>query len=535
VSEDAVLEDVDRIAEADGPSAHGADSAVSRLEQERDLYLGLLELNAEADREAFLARALALIAGVVGAKQGYIELFAPDGCDASRYHAAGFSGGEVERIRALVSRGVIAHAVATGNVVRTPAAFLDPRFRDRESVQRTKLDAVLCAPIGSDPPVGVLYLQGQARSRTFGDGEARQIERFARLLAPIAGDRFLERADTQVDPTAPFRQRMKLDGLVGQSPALADLLRELELVSRLNVGILITGETGTGKSQIAQTIHQNSPRASRPFIALNCAAIPDNLLESELFGARKGAHSTATRDLEGKVAAAAGGTLMLDEIGELPITAQAKLLQFLQSKEYFALGDAHPTKADVRIIAATNANLGEAVRERRFREDLLFRLSVVAIRVPTLSERRVDVPLLARFFCEKAVESHGLPRVELSPSALRSVAAAEWRGNVRQLAHAVEAAVIRAAAQGSGQIQSQHLFKELGETTPASASGHSTPTDAPHGTFQEETRRFQGELLTRALEAVDWNVAAAAQRLDLTRGYVYSLIKALGLARERSG
>jgi Nif-specific regulatory protein len=518
-----------------------SDSQISRLEQERDLYLGLLDLNAETDREAFVVRALALITDVVGAKQGYIELFSSDGNEASWYHATGFSGGEVERIRTLVSRGVIAHAVATGNVVRTPAAFLDPRFRDRESVQRTKLDAVLCAPIGIDLPVGVLYLQGQAQSRTFGDEEARQIERFARLLAPIAGDRFLERTEPHGDATLPYRRRMKLEGLVGKSSAMAELFQELELVARLNVGVLICGETGTGKSQVAHAIHKNSPRESSPFVALNCAAIPENLLESELFGARKGAHSTATRDLEGKVAAAHGGTLLLDEIGELPITAQAKLLQFLQSKEYFVLGDSHPKKADVRIIAATNVNLTEAVRERRFREDLLFRLNVVTIRVPSLSERRSDLPVLAQYFCSKAIETHGLSHVELSPSALRSIGAADWRGNVRQLAHIVEVGAIRAAGQGARQIESAHLFKESAE--PGQATNRdggrdgdraSADPDVPHGTFQEETRQFQKEFLARALKAADWNVATAARRLDLTRGHVYALIKALGLTRERS-
>ena len=522
------------------------DPQISRLEQERDLYLGLLDLNVETDREAFLARALALITNVVGAKQGYIELFSSDGNDASWYHATGFSGVEVERIRALVSRGVIAHAVATGNVVRTPAAFLDPRFRDRESVQRAKLDAVLCAPIGADVPVGVLYLQGQAQSRTFGDQEAQQIERFARLLAPIAGERFLERSEPQRDATLPYRRRMKLEGLVGKSPALAELFQEIELVARLGVAVLITGETGTGKSQVAHAIHKNSPRENQPFVALNCAAIPENLLESELFGARRGAHSTATRDQEGKVAAADGGTLLLDEIGELPVSAQAKLLQFLQSKEYFVLGDPHPKKADVRIIAATNVNLGEAVRERRFREDLLFRLNVVSIRVPSLSERRTDLPVLAQYFCDKAVETHGLSRVELSPSALRAIAAAEWRGHVRQLAHAVEAGAIRASGQGVSQIQSSHLFKEVveaGQSACPSASGNghghaglaATETALAHGTFQEETRQFQKEFLARALKAADWNVATAARRLDLTRGHVYALIKALGVTRERAG
>jgi Nif-specific regulatory protein len=506
---------------------------LTRVAQERDLYLGLLDLNAETDREAFLARALALIVGAVGARQGYLELFSSDGNEASWYHATGFSGDEVEHIRTLVSRGVIAHAVATGTVVRTQAAFLDPRFRDRESVQRSKVDAVLCAPIGRDPPVGVLYLQGQTEPHAFTDEEALRVENFARRLAPIAGLRFQEQTAPQSDPTASYRRRMKLQGLIGRSPALAELFQEIEPVARLNVGVLLTGENGTGKGVIAQIIHNNSPRANGPFMVVNCAAIPENLIESELFGARRGAFSSATRDIEGKVSAANGGTLLLDEIGDMPITSQQKLLGFLQTKEYSPLGEAQSRKADVRIIAATNVDLVEAVREKRFREDLLFRLNIVSIRVPSLAERRVDLPSLAIFFCEKAQKTHNLPRVELSPDALRSIAAAEWRGNVRQLEHAVEAATIRSAAQGLTQIQSSHLFRDGPEGSNGSETTPGPAQSSEHGTFQGETRKFQKQLLERALKSADWNVATAARHLDITRGHVYALIKAFGLARER--
>jgi Nif-specific regulatory protein len=505
------------------------DARESRLEQERDLYLGLLDLNAETDREAFLSRALSLVVGAVGAKQGYLELFGSGGDDASWYQATGLSGDEVERIRTLVSRGVISHAVATGTVVRTPAAFLDPRFRDRESVQRSKLEAVICAPIGSDPPVGVLYLQGQSHPDTFGDEAAERVEKFARLLAPIAGTRFYESPPSGSDPTAPYRRRMKLHGLVGQSPALAALFQELEPVARLNVGVLLTGATGTGKTLVAKAIHDNSPRAKGPFIAVNCANIHEELFEQEFFGAKKGAHSTAVRDVEGKVGAADGGTLFLDEVAELSLSAQAKLLQFLQTKEYFQLNDTHTRKADVRVIAATHVDLDAAVRERRFREDLLFRLNVMSVRLPSLSERRADLPLLAVHFCQKAIETHGLPRVELSPDALRSIAAADWQGNVRQLEHVVQQGAIRAAAQSSSQIQSSHLYRQNSQA-PAIVE-EPRPPDAPHGTFQDETREFQRELLRRSLEASDWNVPTTARRLDLTRGHVYALIKAFGLTR----
>ena len=505
----------------------------TRIAQERDLYLGLLDLNGETDREAFLARALALIVGTVGARQGYLELFSSDGNDASWYHATGFSGDEVERIRTLVSRGVIAHAVATGTVVRTQSLFLDPRFRDRESVQRSKADAVLCAPIGRDPPVGVLYLQGQTEPHAFSDEEALRVENFARRLAPIAGIRFQEQTAPQADRTAPYRKRMKLSGLVGSGPALAKLFQDLDSVARLNVSVLLTGENGTGKSVVAAAIHANSPRVSAPFIAVNCAAIPENLIESELFGAKKGAFTDAMRDIEGKVSAANGGTLLLDEIGDLPMKAQGSLLQFLQTKEYSALGEPRLRKVDVRVIAATNVDLEEAVREKRFREDLLFRLNVVSIRVPSLAERREDLPQLALYFCDRAIKAHDLPRVELSPDALRSIAAAEWRGNVRQLENAVVAAAIRASGQGLTQIQSSHLFREPADATNGRGAVPEPAPNAEHGTFQEETRHFQKTLLARALKAADWNVATAARQLDITRGHVYALIKAFGLTRER--
>lgn len=504
-----------------------------QVQQERDLYLALLGLNAETDPKAFLEAVLALVVGAVGAKQGYLELFGPDGADVAWHHATGFSGDEVERIRAVVSRGVIAEAVATGNIVLTPAAYLDPRFNARESVQRSRLDIVLCAPIGADPPIGVLYLQGHADPAGFSEPHAQCVEQLTKLIEPIASEHLRRQSEREPDPTLQYRKRLRVADFVGRSPALAELLQEIESAARLEATVLITGETGTGKSQVAAAIHKNSKRESRPFVVVNCAAIPENLLESELFGARKGAFSTAVRDIEGKVAAARGGTLLLDEIGELPPGAQAKLLQFLQTKEYYPLGESQPRKADVRILAATNLNLAEAVREKRFRDDLLYRLDVVSIRVPSLSERREDVPLLARHFCARAVEVHNLPNVELSPAALRAIAVADWRGNVRQLEHAIERAAIRAAGQNLRQIQVRELFRDSLEMRKVDAGSALWAPGAAHATFQEETRRFQRELLQRALDAVDWNVAVAAKHLDLTRGHVYALIKEFGLSRAR--
>jgi Nif-specific regulatory protein len=251
------------------------------------------------------------------------------------------------------------------------------------------------------------------------------------------------------------------------------------------------------------------------------------LIESELFGALPGAHSTATPRIDGKVAAAEGGTLFLDEIGELTPSAQAKLLQLLQSHEYYPLGATKPVLADVRLIAATNTDLRQAVLDRRFREDLLYRIQVLPIRMPTLAERREDVATLASFFCGRACERYRLPRLELSPNAIRAAESTEWPGNVRELAHAVEAAVIRAAGEHAAQVERAHLFPN-GNGPTSAAAGHVDGL-----TFQAATRAFQADLLRQALEDNTWNVVETAKRLDLARSHVYNLIRAFGLERDK--
>jgi Nif-specific regulatory protein len=488
---------------------------------ERDLYLGLLNLTDRDHPEPFVEEALGLIVRLLRAEQGYLEVFDPaEG--PTWWRAAGFSTEQVEVIRSLVSRGIIAETLALGEAVVCPSAVLDPRFRDRESVQASKIEAVVCVPIVRSTPIGVLYVQSRRPVGAFSDDEVERAKAFARHLAPLVEGLFL-RSRRKSDGMETLRGHLRLDDVVGTSGALVRVLKEVEAAAPLNVALLITGETGTGKTQLARVIHDNSPRRGRRFLELNCSAIPENLIESELFGVMPGAHSTATRRIEGKVAAAEGGTLFLDEIGELSSAAQAKLLQFLNTKEYYPLGGSTPLRADVRIIAATNSDLEDAVREKRFRSDLLFRLRVVEIRMPSLAERREDLAPLAQYFCERAHRSHGLPRVELSVGALRAIEVAEWRGNVRELAHAVEAATIRAASERASLVETNHVFRD---GLAAGSSGRETLT------FQQETRRFQGELLARALDSADWNVAAAARSLDLTRAHVYNLIKAFGLTRQ---
>jgi len=500
------------------------DDNFDRIRRERDLYLRLLQLGSHHELAPLLQEALALIVDVVGARLAYLELH-DDGDPATptRFSAAqGLSDADVDRVRSAISGGIIAEALASGKTIETPSALLDPRFESRASVRIGQIEAVLCAPIEAGSPLGVLYLQGNAGAGPFSEEDRTAIEMFACHLAPLA-DRLLVRQRATGDATRDVRGKLRAEGVIGRSAGIAAVLQDVALIAPLEVSILLTGESGTGKSQIARVIHDNSRRAQGPFVELNCAALPEQLLESELFGAMPGAHSTAVRRLEGKVAAAERGTLFLDEVGELSVAAQAKLLQLLQSHQCYPLGAVRPVTADIRLIAATNTDLKVAVAERRFREDLFYRLQVLPLRMPALAERREDVAALAEHFCRVACERHRLVRLEISCNAIRAMELAEWPGNVRQLAHAVEAGVIRATGEGAPRVEYRHLFPGA----PAVANG-----EQPHPSFQELTRRYQARVLREALEANGWNVAQVAQRLDLARSHLYTLIRAFDLKRE---
>jgi transcriptional regulator with GAF, ATPase, and Fis domain len=297
--------------------------------------------------------------------------------------------------------------------------------------------------------------------------------------------------------------------LIGHSPVFRQLLNTAQLVAATRATVLICGESGSGKENLARFLHTHSPLANRPFIAVNCANLPENLVESELFGHRRGAFSNAIVDRDGLVRAAHNGTLFLDEIGELPLAAQAKLLRFLENGEILPLGYDQPIKANVRVIAATNCDLEKMVKIGRFRADLFYRLQVVPMEVPPLRERSTDIGLLIEHFVEMAAQQHSLQAVSFSPEAMKALKAYSWPGNVRELKNLCERLTILCNFQrGSLGVENLPLNIRGGRGTAAPVAPASTPLNLG------QTER---DLILQALEQTRGNRTRAAKLLGISR------------------
>jgi len=298
--------------------------------------------------------------------------------------------------------------------------------------------------------------------------------------------------------------------IITQSTAMEDLLTKARLVAERDASVLIRGESGTGKELLAQAIHRASPRASGPFVAINCAAIPEQLLESELFGHTKGAFSGAARDHKGLFQAAHGGTIFLDEIGDMPLVLQAKLLRVLQEKQLIPLGSTQTVDVDVRIISATHRDLKAEIAAGKFREDIYYRLNVVELAIPSLAERREDIPLLAKHFLSVLAARYGKEVNGFSQDAMEELLAAPWPGNVRQLLNVVEQSV----ALCSGPLISSVLIQR--------------GMDREGGTpvsLEEAKRRFERDYLVRALKIAEGSVTQAARLSGRNRTEFYKLLQ----------
>jgi DNA-binding NtrC family response regulator len=321
-----------------------------------------------------------------------------------------------------------------------------------------------------------------------------------------------------------LEERYRFEGIVGRSLPMRELFQLLETVAATSSTILISGETGTGKELVARAIHHNSPRRNNRFVALNCSAIPEALLEAELFGHVRGAFTGAVGNRQGRLEQAHRGTLFLDEVGTMSPALQAKLLRVLQEREFERVGESHTVKIDVRVIAATNSDLAKMVADGTFREDLFYRLNVIPVQLPALRERREDIPLLVQHFLERLTQESGRGAVTMSQEAMRHLMAYSWPGNIRQLENTVERAM--AFSMGRPQIEVTDLTREL-QNQPG-AAGDSQVWFPDEGLdFDRYIEAVELSLIRRSLERTQGNKRQAAKLLNLKRTTLIEKLKRL--------
>jgi len=314
--------------------------------------------------------------------------------------------------------------------------------------------------------------------------------------------------------------------IIGQSPAMESLMRSARIVAAADVTVLIRGETGTGKEILAGAIQKHSPRANKPFITLNCAALPEGLVESELFGHKKGSFTGAINNKEGLFQSADGGTLFLDEINSLPLSIQAKLLRFLESGECLAVGDTKPQRVNVRIIAATNSDLTRQIEQGEFRQDLFFRLNVIPLELPSLQQRTEDIELLARHFFAAFAEAHSLPVTCFSRQALKVLRTYRWPGNIRELRNVCERLSILLAGKIIEPENLPHEFLHSDETKQLPEFGFTLPQ------HDVQLDTLEAGLIHQALTRTNGNRSQSARLLGISRDALLYRIQKHGLSAQ---
>jgi two-component system nitrogen regulation response regulator NtrX len=331
----------------------------------------------------------------------------------------------------------------------------------------------------------------------------------------LVSRRALERRTLEMENRALRENLLRKWRFVGQSPAIKSLKEQIEMASRSSSRVLITGESGTGKELVGRMLHEESIRARMPFVEVNCAAIPQELIESELFGHEKGSFTGAFEQKKGKFELADGGTLFLDEIGDMSLQTQAKVLRVIETQEFQRVGGNKNIKVDVWIIAATNKDLREEVKKGTFRDDLFFRLNVILISVPPLRARKEDIPSIATHFLETIAAEYGKPVKKITPEAMNALLAYDWPGNVRELRNAIERLVIMTPANAIAEKDIIFMKGESGVEDYFSRKSLKEARDA-----------FEKDFLIRKLKENNWNISKTAELLDIERSNLHRKIKA---------
>jgi len=528
------IEAVDRSAAIEEQVAYREkEKRVRALETEREKLLLLLDIAGGLHRvdrvEDLLDRVLDTALRISGGERAYLLQKNEDG--TLRIAAQRGNLDEINPEEALrdMSHTILERVLDGGRTLYVADALQNPEFMAQRSVQKLSLRSVVAVPLpGPEGVAGALYIDSRTAAGIIEEDGVRLLEALAAqaaLALETAEHRqhLVETAESLQAANRTLRralgERTAFDQILGRSPAMQRVFQVLDRVVGNSVSVLIGGETGTGKELVAQALHFQGPRREANFIPVNCGAIPEALLEGELFGYRRGAFTGAERDHAGLVEEANGGTLFLDEIAELSLPLQVKLLRMLQQSEVRRLGESTVRRVDVRIITATNRDLEVMVAKGEFREDLFYRINVVRLYLPPLRDREDDVIFLAETFLDRIRDKVSRPDLRFGQDAYRWLRAHPWRGNVRELMNAVE----RAAALAPTDTIAPHDLSDAKANTPA-------PQEfLVSGTLKDVLLKAEENAIRHALTEADGNVSLAARRLGVSRQHLHTRIRKLGI------
>jgi transcriptional regulator with GAF, ATPase, and Fis domain len=478
-----------------------------------------MAINSIGKLKALAQKMLELIFEIVPAERGAILFLEENSDQFSSVFGFERIAGPTQTIQ--VSRTIVERVVKEGTAILVNEILSDDSFSAADSLTASRIESLLCVPLTIfGKVIGVIYLDTSDRKTLFDEHHLQLMTAIAAIAAVAAKNaQHLEWLEGE-------NRRLQVDidlqhDMVGESPPIRDVFQFIAKVAPTDSTVLITGESGTGKELAARAIHQSSRRSAKPFVAINCAVLTESLLESELFGHEKGAFTGAVAQKKGKLEIANGGTVFLDEMGELTPAIQAKLLRVLEERQFERVGSTRPIKVDIRLIAATNRDLDEAVQTGIIRKDLYYRLNVVSLKMPLLRERREDIPLLARYFVRKCAKKARRRISAISPAAEECLLAYAWPGNVRELENAIERAVVL----GSTEIL-------LPEDLPEPIIEAQMPLPNSAASFHEAVRESKKQIILNALEQMGGDYSETARLLGLHVNNLHRLIRNLDLKQK---
>jgi Nif-specific regulatory protein len=491
-------------------------------------------LTSDAGQRQMLAEVIDVLEAELGMKRGTITLLSPDEDELIVEIARDLSEARRRSVRFRLGEGITGRVVQSGKPAVVPRVSQEPLFLDRLHGPRGRGGqefSFICVPIAiGTEVVGALSADREYDEGADLDEDVRMLSIVASMIAKdVQGRRAaeIERAALEAENLrlrSELADRFRPENIIGNSGAMREVYRAIHQVAATDTTVLIRGESGTGKELVAHAIHYASPRADGPFVKVNCAALSENLLESELFGHEKGALTGATAARKGRIEEADGGTLFLDEIGDFSPATQVKLLRVLQERAFERVGSNRTIRANVRVVTATNRDLERAVGEGGFRQDLYYRVNVFPIFLPPLRDRRDDILQLADFFVERYAGRMGKDVRRITTPAINMMAVYHWPGNVRELENCIERAVLLST---DGVIHAHHLPPSLQTSDATDTVGE--------GTLADRVALLERDTIVDALKRTDGNMAEAARELGSTPRVIRYKIRKLGIDPDRYG